>query len=97
VSVSYVIRNGRRIEVETLPDLPGTAAKTHKRAKKAEQAFAQIPVWWAARACSGGGYGPHMLVCVELIHRSWKAGGKPFKMPKSLSENIRRDYKVFGA
>jgi hypothetical protein len=55
-------------------------SKTVSGSKRTEP-FAMVPRWWAARACSGGGYGPNLLVCWELIHRSWKAGGEPFKMP----------------
>jgi hypothetical protein len=92
--MKYVMRHGRRIEIETLPDQPEVAAKLRKRSKKTEEAFAIVPLWWAARACSPGGYGPNLLVCVELIHRSWKAGGESFIMPNVKGVDPKTKYRT---
>jgi hypothetical protein len=82
--VRYVTRNGRQIAVETMPDPPALAARISKRAKKAEEAFVIIPLWWVRRASEDcGKYGPpNVQVCVELFYRGWVAKGKSFVMPK---------------
>jgi hypothetical protein len=78
--MSYVIRHGRRIEIETQPDPPEVAAKLQKQKKRKQEAFAMVPLWWAGRAAKAT-KAPEVLVCVELWHRAWKAKGQSFTMP----------------
>ena len=78
--IEYVWRNGRRIEVQTLPDPPQLAAKLRKQERRKREAFAIVPLWWAARAGEDGGL-IDLLVCIDLLHRAWKAKGKSFVFP----------------
>jgi hypothetical protein len=91
--MKYVMRHGRRIEIETLPDPPEVAANLHKRGKRAQEAFARIPLWWARRANEGcGKYGPpNILVCAELFYRGFKERSKRFVMPavKGVTRRVK--------
>jgi hypothetical protein len=89
MAVEYVVRNGRRIEVETLPDPPGVAAKLRKREKRKQQAFVMIPLWWAER----GGL-PEILVCADLLRRAWEAKGKSFPLPNRRDVDPKVKYRI---
>ena len=85
----YVVRHGRKIEVETLPDSPKVAAQRRKQEKQKQQAFAIIPLWWAER----GGL-VEVLVCTDLLHRAWKAKGKSFILPNPRGVDPKIKYRV---
>jgi hypothetical protein len=57
---------------------------------KRRDAFAIVPLWWAARAVEDGA-DPNLMVCVDLVHRAWKAKGKTFVMPnrKGMSRKAK--------
>ena len=82
----YVSRNGQRIEVETSPDPPCRAAKLHKRR---QEAFVQVPLWWAER----GGLS-EILVCADLLRRAWEAKGQSFPMPNRKDVDPKIKYRV---
>jgi hypothetical protein len=48
--------------------------------KKASAAFVQVPVWWAEAAAKATRT-PSFLVCIELLHRAWKAKSMTFAPP----------------
>jgi hypothetical protein len=48
---------------------------------KRTDAFAIVPLWWAARAVEDAGVPVNFMVCVDLVYRAWKAKGKSFPMP----------------
>jgi hypothetical protein len=72
----------RYIACETVPEVPEVAAKRERRENRKNEAFAQIPLWWARRANEDcGKYDPpNILVCAELVHRA--LNGTSFVMPK---------------
>jgi hypothetical protein len=94
--VSYVVRNGQRIAVKTLEHPPEVQAKIRKRKKRQEEAFAMIPLWWARRAGEDGGL-MELLVCVDLLHRAWKAQDKSFVMPNPKRVDPKVKYRVLRA
>ena len=47
----YMMRQGRRIEVEVLPGPPGVA----KQRKRKREVFVQVPLAWFARATKAAG------------------------------------------
>jgi hypothetical protein len=59
-----------------LQELKAAAPIKRKRAEP----FVKVPLWWAAAAARAT-KGPEILICVELLHRAWKAKGKNFTMP----------------
>jgi hypothetical protein len=63
-----------------------------KHTKKTDK-FAQIPLWWAARASEEGGLA-EVLVCVDLVHRAWLAKGKSFPMPNGKGVSPKIKYRV---
>jgi hypothetical protein len=65
----YVIRHGRRIEVETLDT--GVIAKPKRRQPKGKP-FAIVPLDWAAEAAKATN-SPGLIVCAQLLHLAWKA------------------------
>jgi hypothetical protein len=91
--MSYVIRHGRRIEIETHPDPPEVATKLQKREKRKQEAFAIVPLWWAAQASKAGGT-PELLVCADLLHRAWRAKGKSFDLPNGKDVSRKVKYRV---
>ncbi len=56
--------------------------------------FVQIPWWWAQAAAKATRM-PGLLVCIELLHRSWKAKSLTFSLPnrQPLSGGASRDVK----
>ena len=74
MSVDYIMRNGRRIDVET------------DRPKERQRAFAQVPLDWAARAAKATNT-PKALVWVWLAFLAWEKKSSTFKVPNErLSE-----------
>jgi hypothetical protein len=62
--VNYVIRQGQRIEVETLETrAPGK--------KKRADAFVMVPMDWAVRAIRVT-KSPQTMVWIELLHLAWR-------------------------
>jgi hypothetical protein len=72
MTTDYVVRDGRRIEVETIET--GIGAKTRRRQTNS---FAKVPLEWAARAANATRT-PQALVWVILLHMAWQAKGLPF-------------------
>jgi hypothetical protein len=66
-----------RIQTEMQKELRPKAAKRIKRTN----AFAIVPLWWAARAVEDAGVPVNFMVCVDLVYRAWKTKGKSFVMP----------------
>jgi hypothetical protein len=60
------------------------AAAPKKRKRKTE-AFANVPLWWMARAAKATKT-PGALVCVYLLYAAWKAKGKPFTLSNAWLE-----------
>jgi hypothetical protein len=60
-------------QIQKAPKAPKTAAKI-----KRTDAFASIPLWWAAKTGD-----PDLMVYVDLIYRAWRAKGKTFPMPNT--------------
>ena len=89
MATEYVIRDGRKIEVETSPDQPSVAAKLRKRGKRKQQEFVMVPLWWAER----GGLS-EILVCVDLLRRAWEAKGKSFPLPNQRGVDPKIKYRV---
>ena len=70
----YVIRHGRRIEVETLEsEVPAKP----KRAKRGQ--FVQVPLIWVERLQTARCLGSYRLA-LHLLFEHWKWGGKPVKL-----------------
>jgi hypothetical protein len=87
--MAYVIRQGRRIEVETVA--PNVVAI--KKGKTTEP-FARVPLAWAARAIKAT-RDPAALVWIELLYAAWKADGKPFGLSNARLQRagVSRDVK----
>ena len=54
---------------------------------KRTDTYAIIPLWWAARAVEDAGVPVNLMVCVDLVHRAWRAKGKTFVMPNRPGVN----------
>jgi hypothetical protein len=74
MTADYVVRGGRRIEVETL-----TSAKPRRRQANS---FAKVPLAWAAKAAKATRT-PQALVWVILLRMAWQAKGLPFPLPNA--------------
>ena len=77
--MNYVIRHGRRIEVETLD----TGLKPQP--KPTSSTFVKLPLEWAVKATKATGT-PRALVWILLQHRAWKTKSRTF----SLSNDVLR-------
>jgi hypothetical protein len=81
--------------LKTLKPGTGVVGKATARTKlsgiKRTDAYAIVPLWWAARAVEGGN-NPNLMVCAELAYRAWRAKGKAFAMPNS--RGVHRSTKV---
>ena len=73
MSVDYIMRNGRRIDVET--DQP----------KERQPAFAQVPLEWAARAAKATGTSK-AFIWIWLAFRAWEVGRTTFGVPNGRLE-----------
>ena len=86
--MNYVIRAGRRIEVDTLNI--GTPGK-----RKKVEPFVKVPLWWIAAAAKHT-RSPATLVCIELLHVHWKTKRLSFPLPNGrlkmlgVSREIKR-------
>jgi hypothetical protein len=86
VKYAYSRGLGRSIEVGTL-DTPTPT----KRAQK--EAFAKVPLRWAAAAAKATKT-CKALVWIELLHLAWKAGGPTFPVPCGKLERRGVDREV---
>lgn len=74
--MSYIIRGGRRIEVETL-----NAGVTISNTRRLEhKAFAKVPLGWAAKAAKATNT-TKAMVWIILLHAAWKANSTSFPLP----------------
>src|SRR5262245_35811817 len=48
--------------------------------RKKVEPFVKVPIWWIERATKATGT-RKALVCVELLHASWKAKSTTFPLP----------------
>jgi hypothetical protein len=55
------------------------AAAAPVKRKKAEP-FVKVPLWWIAAATKATRT-PGAMVCIELLHASWKANAATFPLP----------------
>jgi hypothetical protein len=70
----YVIRGGRRIEVETLePKMPLKPKRT------CQDQFVRVPLTWVDRLRGARCIGSYRLALHLLFHH-WKSDGKPIKL-----------------
>jgi hypothetical protein len=74
--VSYIIRGGRRIEIETL-NADVTVSKTRRREHKS---FAKVPLEWAAQAAKATNTAKAM-VWIILLYAAWEAKNNSFPLP----------------
>jgi hypothetical protein len=79
----WVIAHGKRIEVEDLDDPPHVKARAAKRAKRREEAFAMLPLEWAADAAKAIKM-PRTMVLVLLQYMAWKTKSQTFPLPNGL-------------
>jgi hypothetical protein len=75
VSISYVVQNGRRIEVETLDTGPPT-----KKRQRREGTFVQVPLQWASKALTATN-SKKAMVCVYLLYCAWRKKSDTFALP----------------
>jgi hypothetical protein len=64
-----------------------------KRKRKVEP-FVKVPLWWIAAAAKHTRT-PGMLVCIELLHASWRAKSLTFPLPNGRLQrsNVNRETK----
>jgi hypothetical protein len=86
----YVIRDGRRIEIETAEPIVKPATRRAKRTKP----FAQVSLELAARMAQAVG-SPRAFVLVMLTHLAWQAKGQPFPFTNGVLKKygVSRDVK----
>jgi uncharacterized protein YfaS (alpha-2-macroglobulin family) len=85
----YMMRQGRRIEVEVLPGPPGVA----KQRKRKREVFVQVPLAWFARATKAAGR-PSTFLIVWLLYLSWKARSQTFPVPNAALRQYGIDRRV---
>jgi hypothetical protein len=85
--MNYVIRQGRRIEVETLET--GVVPK-----RRRAEPFVKVPLSLAA-AMTKATKSPRALVGILVLHEAWKAKGKPFAVSniKLVKYGVSREVK----
>lgn len=54
--------------------------------KKKEDAFARVPLWFAAAAAKATGE-PAILICTHMLYAAWKAKSSTFRFS---TEHLRR-------
>jgi hypothetical protein len=77
--MNYVIRHGRRIEIETLN--PGVEPKP--KPKPTGPTFVKVPLELAVKATKATET-PRALVWILLLHRSWKAKSQTFPLSNEV-------------
>ena len=50
--------------------------------RKKTELFVKVPLWWIAAAAKAA-HSPATIVCIELLHASWKAKSLTFPVPNS--------------
>jgi len=78
----YVIRNGRRIEVETIE-----TADAPRRRRRSSEAFAKVPLAWAAKAAKAT-HTLKALVWIELLYAVWQAETEPVALSTERFRSI---------
>jgi hypothetical protein len=88
--VNYVLRHGRRIEVETLDTGPSKKIRRHR-----QDTFALVPLQWVVKAAAAAS-SPSTVVLVWLLYRSWQHGGAQFDVPNMalLDMGVSRKVKL---
>jgi hypothetical protein len=79
--MNYVIRYGRRIQVETLDT--GTPAKRKRRPK--HEPFVVVPLRWAAAAAKATNT-PQAMVWIWLLRLAFEARNSTFTVPNERLE-----------
>ena len=79
----YVIRNGQRIAVGTLES---TGTPTRRR-RQSSEAFAQVPLAWAAKAAKAT-HTLKALVWIELLYAVWQAETEPVALSTERFRSI---------
>jgi hypothetical protein len=86
--VSYVLRHGRRIKVETLDTGP-----SKKIRRKRQDTFAMVPLQWIVKA-SAAAESPSTVVLVWLLYRFWQCTGLQFDIPNAALADMGVSRKV---
>jgi hypothetical protein len=91
----WVMAYGNRILVEDLEDLPDAKVQTTKRARRQNEAFAMVPLQWAADAAKATRT-QGALVWIVLLYTAWKTKNQTFPLPNTLltKYGVRRDTKT---
>jgi hypothetical protein len=85
--VHYVMRRGRRIEVETVD------AGIPPEKRRATEPFVKVPLGWAAAAAKAI-QSPDTLVLVELLYASWRARSLTFPLSNSRLKQLGVSRKI---
>jgi hypothetical protein len=78
---NYVMREGRRIEVETL----NSGISATKKSKRA--GWIKLPLPWAVKAAKASNT-TRALVWIRLLQANWEAGSDTFPLPNG---QLKRD------
>jgi hypothetical protein len=65
---------------------PGARSAVKPTTRRRQDLFVKIPLWWA-QAAAKASHMPGFIVCVELLHRSWKAKSLTFSLPNGRLKN----------
>jgi hypothetical protein len=76
---------GRYIKCVSEPNTPEVMAKARKRETQEDEAFARVPLWFAAVAASVT-RSPAALVWVYILYCAWKAKGNSFPLGNAWLE-----------
>jgi len=85
MTVHYIHRHGKRIEVETI--------ETGAEPRKTVEPWVKMPLGWIAAAAKAA-HSPATLVLVELLYASWRAKSLTFPLPNSRLKALGVSRKV---
>jgi hypothetical protein len=85
MTVHYIHRHGKRIEVETI--------ETGAEPRKTVEPWVKMPLGWIAAAAKAA-HSPATLVLVELLYASWRAKSLTFSLPNSRLKALGVSRKV---
>ena len=71
--MNYIMRQGRRIEVETIE----TCVDPKNKVLRCRKHFVRFPLKWVERLVGSSSAGTYR-VALHLLYRDWKNGGQPF-------------------
>jgi hypothetical protein len=74
--MSYIIRGGRRIEVETV----NTGVTISNTRRLEHKVFAMVPLKWGAKAATATKT-TKAMVWIMLLHAAWEANNASFSFP----------------